>query len=436
MNKPGIVIIYVLFIILFAKPNKIYSQIEFIGDTIEVGINGYKGGDVQWQFSLDNQIWSDIKSATSEKLRYRTSQSGYIRSKISNCKYTYYSDITYLNVDKKINVSPIEDKYSLKNRQWQGIPTIEKTSSGILYAAWYSGGDKEGPENYVLLEKSIDGGKTWSNPILVIDPPDQYRAFDPCLWISPSKELWLFWAESFGWLDGKFGVYYMKCNNLEDNNLKWSKPVKISDGIMLNKPTVRRNGSWLLPIAVWGKASYIYISNDGGNTFKMIGYSQVPERTCDEHMIIELLDNKLWTLVRTSYGIGQSFSSDGGLTWSKGENSGIINANSRFFIKRLKSGKILLIHHNPPSKDLSRSFLTASLSIDDGKSWPFNLLIDERLGVSYPDAIQDENNDIYIIYDYNRSTNKEILYAKIKEDDIISGNISGNSKLKQIISRP
>ena len=64
-----------------------------------------------------------------------------------------------------------------------------------------------------------------------------------------------------------------------------------------------------------------------------------------------------------------------------------------------------------------RSQLTAYLSCDDGKTWSKQLLLDERDGVSYPDVAQDDNGDIYIIYDYNRYKDMEILMAVIRETE-------------------
>jgi Neuraminidase (sialidase) len=61
-------------------------------------------------------------------------------------------------------------EYSSASRAWQGIPTIECARNGRLWAAWYSGGAGEGPENYVVLETRDDGGATWSSPQLVDQP--------------------------------------------------------------------------------------------------------------------------------------------------------------------------------------------------------------------------------------------------------------------------
>ncbi|MCM8815338.1 MAG: glycoside hydrolase, partial [Candidatus Omnitrophica bacterium] len=78
-----------------------------------------------------------------------------------------------------------------------------------------------------------------------------------------------------------------------------------------------------------------------------------------------------------------------------------------------------------------RSHLTAMLSEDEGNSWPYKLVIDEREKVSYPDATEDRNGKIFVIYDYDRYGAKKIMMAVITEDDIKAGRIvSRDSKLK------
>lgn len=46
-----------------------------------------------------------------------------------------------------------------------------------------------------------------------------------------------------------------------------------------------------------------------------------------------------------------------------------------------------------------RSHLTAMLSEDDGETWPYTLLLDERNEVSYPDAKEADNGYIYVTRD-------------------------------------
>ena len=111
----------------------------------------------------------------------------------------------------------------------------------------------------------------------------------------------------------------------------------------------------------------------------------------------------------------------------------ISNPGSRFFIRRLTSGNLLLINHY---KFKGRSHLYAQLSTNDGQKWNEGLLLDERSGVSYPDGVQDKDGLIWITYDRDRQGDGEILLAKFKEEDVLAGkNVSGAVTLKQTINK-
>ena len=116
---------------------------------------------------------------------------------------------------------------------------------------WYSGGQGEGGLNYVLVVSSGDDGKTWSGPRVVIDPPGPVRAYDPCLWHDPQGRLWLFWAQSHNWWDGRSGVWAVVADDSAVEAPRWSEPRRLGDGIMMNKPTVLSTGEWLMPAAIW-----------------------------------------------------------------------------------------------------------------------------------------------------------------------------------------
>ena len=130
--------------------------------------------------------------------------------------------------------------------------------------------------------------------------------------------------------------------------------------------------------------SNVIASTDRGKTWTFLGGSDVKGRSCDEHMIVERKDGSLWMLIRTKMGIGESISTDRGKTWSKGKPDAIEHIpTARFFVRRLQSGRILLVKHSPP-EGKHRSHLTAYLSDDEGKTWQGELLVDERKGVSLP----------------------------------------------------
>lgn len=344
-------------------------------------------------------------------------------------------------------------KHQASERHFQGIPGVEVTASGHLWATWYAGGVNEGPDNYVVLAASSDGGKSWTEPIQVIDPPGNVRAFDPTLWIDPLGRLWWFWAQCYSKVDGNIndgrsGVWAVIADNPDEP--VWGAPLRVANGVMMNKPTVLSNGDWAFPTAVWNnlggaecppelldeKLSNLTISSDQGRTFQRRGGADIPFRCYDEHMVVELQNQRLWMLVRTNYGIGQSFSSDDGKTWTPGCDSLLGGPNSRFFLRRLQSGNLLLINHivdvNCP---FCRKQLTAYLSKDDGKTWLGGLCLDEREGVSYPDGKQDNDGNIWIIYDHERYNGGNILLARFREEDIFAGKCtSPDAKLRIPVS--
>ena len=281
------------------------------------------------------------------------------------------------------------------------------------------------------------------------------RCYDPCLWIDPLGRLWFIWAKAPG-----HAVYAVICDNPDADELSWSGERIIGNDVMMNKPTVLTTGEWLFPIAVWNygiitggfdsenkdndRKAFVYKTVDNGENFSKLGGADVEKRSFDEHMVLELSDGTLAMYVRTHYGIGVAYSHDRGKTWTSGKDSKLGGPSSRFFIKRLRSGRILLINHH---NFTGRNNLTAMLSEDEGKTWAYKLVLDERNQVSYPDAAESDDGYIYITYDRERgaflksinevySSAREILVARITEDDIINGSlINAGSKLKIVASK-
>ena len=341
-------------------------------------------------------------------------------------------------------------EYASSNRRWQGIPSLERAADGRLWATWYSGGLREDNDNYVLLVTSNDDGQTWSEPVVVIDPKGMTRAWDPCLWHDPLGRLWLFWTQSCpmrgeAW-DGRGGVWALVTEDSGPAKPQWSEPRRIAHGIALNKPIVASGGEWLLPSAIWWffeqfrdldavRKPGVVASTDQGETWNWRGGAVVDDRVFDEPMIVEKRDGTLWMLVRTRFGIAESFSMDGGVSWSRGRPSPFASPSSRFHFRRLASGRLLLINHlgNP---DRKRSHLTALLSEDDGQTWPFRLLLDDRMPVSYPDAVEDAEGVLRIIYDFDRYGEREILMARLREEDILQGKcVSPGSAIRMLVNK-
>ena len=326
-----------------------------------------------------------------------------------------------------------------ETRRFQGIPSLAVAPNGRIWATWYTPGEDH--NNYVVIASSGDRGKTWTER-LVIDPDGKgpVRAFDPEMWLDPTGRLWSFWAQTVGHDGTIAGVWAMTCDDPDKEAPQWSAPKRLADGIMMCKPTVLSSGEWMLPASTWRKtddSARVVVSTDKGRNWTLRGACHVPtkDRSFDEHMIVERTDRSLWMLLRTKDGIGESVSKDRGKTWSAMRNSAIRHPSARFFIRRLRSGNLLLVKHGPLEKKTGRQDLTAYISKDDGSSWSKGLLLDRRNCVSYPDGQQGPDGNIFIIYDRQRIGTREILMATFSENDVIAGKPkSAMAALRMVVS--
>ena len=355
----------------------------------------------------------------------------------------------------KIYVRPTEERFQDSYRRWQGIPSIEVTAKNRVFVCFYGGQGAEVGGNILVVCTSDDGGDSFNSCQMVVEHPDpECRIYDASMWIDPLGRLWVCYTQAHGFNDGRSGVWATICAQPDAEDLVWSEPRRIANGIMLNKPVVIENGDWLFPCCIWRdecgappterhgleeeQFSNVYASTNQGETITLRGRADVPMRSFDEHMIVQKKDGTLWMLVRTFEGIGESYSHDNGYTWTPGQKSHVDGPCSRFYIRRLKSGRLLMVNHYNFDQRIDlddimsqgdvkswkgRSHLTALISEDDGATWPYSLLLDIRDSAAYPDAKEAEDGYIYVTYDYERVTHREILMARFTEEDVLKGKL-------------
>jgi hypothetical protein len=349
-------------------------------------------------------------------------------------------------------------EYSEDQRDYGMTIGIERTRAGRLWAAWVAGGDSD--QAYFVLARSTDEGRSWSAPQLVIDPPEapnglRRRVLVGNLWMDPTGTLWLFFDQSMGYFDGRAGVWATTCTNPDADEARWTLPRRLADGATLNKPLVLSTGEWLLPVSLWAREkigpkllvqahreldaermAQVWVSTDQGSTWTRRGGVRFPDHDFDEHMLIERRDGSLWMLARTKSGMFQSVSSDRGNTWSP-PSLAFPHINSRFFIRRLPSGRLLMIRHgSPQERTPTRQRLMAWLSEDDGHTWQGGLMLDDREKISYPDGVSSPDGKIFVSYDRDRAHEREILLAVFREEDVLAGKpVSKDVRLQQIISK-
>lgn len=361
-------------------------------------------------------------------------------------------------ITPKINTSPLPD-YDYEQLAYGMTIGIARAPGGRLWAAWVAGED--GPEAFMVAATSDDDGETWSKPRLVVDSqspilPVPRSVIVGNFWTDPIGRLWFFFDQTMDHYDGRQGLWISICENPDGDIPVWSEPFRLWHGAVLNKPTVLSNGDWLLPVEFPNisalnpnleyvhqsldplKGANVFASSDQGKTWKRRGNVRFSNPSWDEHMFVELKDGRIWMLARTQKGVMQAFSSDEGNTWTEPSVPTFSHPAARFFIRRLESGRILLIKHGEKiDSHKGRTMLTAWLSEDEGETWKGGLMIDERKRISYPDGFQSPDGKIYISYDRERSRLGEILMCKITEEDILAAKlVNQTSKLKMLISRP
>ena len=343
-----------------------------------------------------------------------------------------------------------EGNSNINNRKFEQVPAIAADTDGkVIYVAWYSGGLAPGPGNFVTVSTSIDNGNSWLNDQLVVYPKQSTsRIFDPALWRDHNGQVNLFYGsvkDSILW-DGYGGVNSVKIG-WDGSKMTWNAPKRLSDGVMSNKPIYLASKDLnLLPVYIdkpsKDNTGVKYPVNGAfvlsqNNQSELNPYSSVilPDsiRIHDEPQLVELTENgQFLMLLRTTKGIYSATSSDYAKTWSEPKpfTASGPTTSSRFYIGKLASGNLLLITNN----STTRNNMTASLSRDGGKTWPYQLLLDERENVSYPDADQTSDGNIHVVFDRDRTGAMDIIYCRFSEDDLIKGY---NKKLFKIrVNKP
>lgn len=365
----------------------------------------------------------------------------------------------YIRLDPGAEVSE-------QNRAWQGCPTIARTKGGRLFAGWYTGGMFEPCiHNYNLLCQSDDDGITWSDPILVVgsDYDNMHRNIDIQLWVDDTNRLWVMWTHSPYYADSKpatirtpFDFSYHKeftavealiCKDPDADVLVWEPPRVICGGFLRSKPIVRQNGDYVFPAYDWIHPDHymLRISKDSGNTFSDLPAALKPQNfVYDETMAYEI-QNRLCIMARTNLGYFlDAHSDDDGKTWSQ-PIAYQKSPSTRLYIGRLAGGQLVYVRS---VSDTSRQGMKVCISEDDGATWPYELVLDTREALSYPDLAEGDHGTLYIIYDRERdnrchlnqetwtsSAAKEILLCKITVADIYNGFLSPGSYTARVISK-
>lgn len=313
------------------------------------------------------------------------------------------------------------------------IPALLCTKSGTLLAfAEGRNGNADQAGNDLLLSRSLDGGKSWSKPAVVVEQGDSSLNNPTVVQERASGRVFLHFhvfppgKKEFGGLEpGPDGSTRMAYVSSDDDGATWSAPVDVTaalkpadavtiaqgPGIGIQLQRGPHAGRLLVPCnsqdAQRSFVNWMALSDDGGKTWRR--GADVPQQgmQLNEVQVAETRDGGVYLNSRQWRGAGRrkaAWSSDGGETFSAAvEDQALPEPVCQGSLISFVDGErhltlFLNPEGEPAGKGRKRGMLR--LSLDGGKTWCLSKLLvpgpfayssmarlpDGRIGVLYEPA--------------------------------------------------
>ncbi len=297
------------------------------------------------------------------------------------------------------------------------IPAIITAQNGDLIAAIDervpSCADLRGSNDInIIIRRSVDNGDSWSDIETVVDYPTGKSASDPSMIVDKSTgAIFLFF--NYMDLDKERDVYYLQVTKSMDNGKTWSEPMDITSQI--TKPEWHNdfkfitsgrgiqttNGKLLHTLVNLENGLHLFGSDDYGESWFLIDTPILPG---DESKIVELIDGT-WMINSRVNGAGIRYvhtSTDEGASWLSKPDSSLIDPSCNAAIIRytsVKEGddKNRLLFSNAKTKN-KRTNMTIRISYDEGKSWSEGKTIYTG-GSAYSSMCILKNGDIGLFFE-------------------------------------
>lgn len=301
--------------------------------------------------------------------------------------------------------------------------TIAETPEGLV-AGWFGGTHEKHPDVGIWISRQTDDG--WTDPVEVargMRNDTLYPCWNPVLFqvkegplllfykVGPDPRHW--WGEMM--VSGDGGISWSPSRKLGEGRLGHllgpvkNKPVQINDGTILCPSSTEREEEGGLKWRV-----HFELTRDLGNTWEVIGpiHGGV-EFDAIQPSILLYENGTMQVLCRTRQQvISQSWSEDGGRTWSRMTATTLPNPNAGTDAVTLADGRQLLVYNHTvrggpfPS---GRNMLNVAVS-EDGNTWiPVMTLERARGEYSYPAVIQASDGLVHITYTFKRESVKHVV---------------------------
>ncbi len=268
------------------------------------------------------------------------------------------------------------------------IPVIVTAPNGDLIAAIDervpSCGDlKWSKDINIVIRRSSDNGKTWTDIETVADFPYGKSASDPSMIVDKiTGDIFLFY--NYMNLDTEKDIYYLYVIKSSDNGKSWSKPEDITAQIaklewhedfkfITSGRGIQTSSGRLLHCMVnLNSGMHLFGSDDHGKSWFFI---DTPISPANESKVVELVDGSWMVNARTNgTGLRSVHTSiDKGKSWESKLDSNLIDPGCNGSIIRytsIKDGykKNRLLFSNAKMKK-GRKNMTVRISYDEGKTW-------------------------------------------------------------------
>lgn len=291
--------------------------------------------------------------------------------------------------------------------------TICETEQGLI-AAWFGGTEEGAADVAIWCSRQING--TWTRPLAVADglPEDgpALPCWNPVLFQVPQGPLLLFYkvgpAPSNWWGMVKRSL---------DGGASWSEPERLPDGYLgpiKNKPLWFNNqllcgsstedGPW--------RVHFERASADLSDWTNLALRRQQGNYSVIQPTLLQWPGGKIQALCRSADGwIVETWTEDGGETWSQLAQTSLPNPNSGIDGVTLRDGQQLLVYNHTDKTTGSprgREMLNLALS-RDGKEWSAAAVLERGTGeFSYPAVIQTRDGLVHVTYTHQRTRIKHL----------------------------
>jgi predicted neuraminidase len=293
--------------------------------------------------------------------------------------------------------------------------TIVETRDGLL-AAWFAG-TQEGASD-VGIWTARRASNTWSAPTEVATGAQsdgkRYPCWNPVLFRLADGSIALFYK-----VGPSPQSWWGMVRHSRDDGRTWSDGVQLPDGVLgpiKNKPVRLSDGTIVAGSSVESPAGWrvhFERSADGGHTWSIVDPpAGSPDVNAIQPSILIYPGGRLQAIGRAQEKrIFETWSSDGGKSWSPLALTMLPNPNSGIDAVTLADGRQLVVYNHTTQ---GRSPLNVAVS-KDGTAWEATLVLEDAPGeYSYPAVIQTADGLVHVTYTWKRQTIKHVVIDPAK----------------------